>query len=818
VRFRLSILLPCLLLSACTGLIEQPGVVDPACGDNCPGPVDPDPDPGPDPDPACTETRAYFRDHSWPEVFSRCVTCHVAGGQANGTRFMLKSPSLPGSLETNMQIVAEVASIEQDSRPLIVLKPTQAVSHGGGQQVPPGSDMLATLEETITRLKTTCRANRPPPPDPVTQGVTLLDPFATLRKASYQLVGRPPTAAEIAAIDSGGIDALDGLIDAMMTTDAFSERLREVFSDVLLTDGFRANNSQGGEGGFILDYGFYPAGAITRDREDWDWRSWPNGEGILLTEALAREPVEFVVQAVRADRPLSEILTARYRLLNAYSARFFKLPYKGFAPGTPFTDIPNPREYLPVEHVPGINEDSTGQGEYAGILTTSAFLQRYPTTPTNFNRKRARMVYKYFLDFDIMKTAPRIDASAVDLNAYPTRNNAQCTGCHAQIDPLAGAFMNQDECGYEDEIYYRTASGTKSNECRVNGWVAPDRMFSPGVGPGAALELSLADRPTALEKLAAHVVAQDAFARSIVTHLYSGLMGRPPLVAPTDPSIPGYANLDAAFEAEKRELDRLVVVLKQSALRGKPVIREIIKSPAFRAGTAEVGNRLELVGLGGGTLSTPEVLDRKIQATTGVRWRRHLSTRRGDYDGSTDAYLVLRDGMKTLYGGTDQTFNGVKARQRLPSTLTAAIVERMALEVACEASARDFDKPAAQRLLFPLVEKTLLPSGDINAPQQAPIVENIRYLHRWLLGERLAANDPEIVATYELLVRARTDGLADINGGRATASLGRPCASDMDLATGNLVSGTTQDATYSIRAWQTVIAYMLMDYTFIFEP
>jgi len=84
-------------------------------------------------------------------------------------------------------------------------------------------------------------------------------------------------------------------------------------------------------------------------------------------------------------------------------------------------------------------DEVAGVGEYAGVLTTTAWVNRYPSSPTNFNRKRARFRLKYFLDFDIMKAAPRIDAATIDLNDNPTKNNPQCIGCHARIDPLAGA-------------------------------------------------------------------------------------------------------------------------------------------------------------------------------------------------------------------------------------------------------------------------------------------------------------------------------------------------------------------------------------------
>ena len=37
-------------------------------------------------DGACVSTRAYFEARAWPEVFVRCATCHVPGGEAGTTR------------------------------------------------------------------------------------------------------------------------------------------------------------------------------------------------------------------------------------------------------------------------------------------------------------------------------------------------------------------------------------------------------------------------------------------------------------------------------------------------------------------------------------------------------------------------------------------------------------------------------------------------------------------------------------------------------------------------------------------------------------
>src|SRR6185295_735875 len=84
------------------------------------------------------------------------------------------------------------------------------------------------------------------------------------------------------------------------------------------------------------------------------------------------------------------------------------------------------------------------------VLTSPMFLIRHPTTETNVNRHRSRMVYMFFLGTDILKTAEQpLDSSKItDFN--PTMNNPSCTVCHANVDPLAGAFHSFDTFGDYD--------------------------------------------------------------------------------------------------------------------------------------------------------------------------------------------------------------------------------------------------------------------------------------------------------------------------------------------------------------------------------
>jgi hypothetical protein len=760
----------------------------------------------------------YFREVAWPQVLSQCQVCHTTGGVADGTRLQLRPLASPSALAQNMLAVRSAMQLEAGGEKLLLLKPTGQVTHRGGTLFAPDSERAEVLRRLITELEApvTCAPVRP-----VTEGVLLLDEVDTLIKASFQLAGRPPTPDEIAQVQTNGIAALDEVLTLQMREPAFFERVREIFGDVLLTDGFRANNTDTNEGN-ILSSVLHASSVDRFGGEDYDWRSWPRGEGIHLVEALAREPVEFFVQAVKNDRPLSEVLTARHRLLTAYSARFYGVTYRGVAPGTPFENIPNADDYEVTSSVPGINE-ANGTGEYAGVLTTPAWLLRYPSSPTNFNRKRARFTLKFFMDFDIMKAAPRIDAAAVDLEDTPTLKNAQCIGCHTLLDPLAGMYLNEDECGYEGSVFYQPPGSPKYAPCPDRGWTPSTAMFPPGIGAGAANALSDVDRPRALEVLGAHAATQRGFARSMVVGVATSLWGRALLVPPTDTTLPDYVGLDAASAAEATELERLTDTFIASGLRLPVLVLEVVKSQVFRAGNADMIDRVELTGLGGGSLVTPELLDRKLRSALGLVWSGHGWASSGDtgyqslgrHDGTSDAYLLQRERFKTLYGGLDGSFQGVKTRSRTPSSLTAAIVEHLALEGSCIAVTRDFDAPVAERKLFPRVEKTVVPTGV--AATDAALVDTIRELHLRLLGVRVANESEEVQELYSLLREVQTEGAAAVVAGTQPATLERPCSGDVDLATGLPLTGTTLDDLYVIRAWQAVVATLLMDPRFTLE-
>ena len=178
--------------------------------------------------------------------------------------------------------------------------------------------------------------------------------------------------------------------------------------------------------------------------------------------------MELIAYVVERDLPYTEILTADYIMANPMAA-------EAYGAATTFADPNDPFEFRPSEIVSYYRDDESKVSEFslelgtkvtdpgdlstiyphAGILNTTVFLKRYPTTATNRNRARARWTYYHFLGLDVEKSASRTtDPVALADTNNPTMHNPNCTVCHSVLDPVAGAFQN-----YGDDGFYRDQWG-----------------------------------------------------------------------------------------------------------------------------------------------------------------------------------------------------------------------------------------------------------------------------------------------------------------------------------------------------------------------
>ena len=748
----------------------------------------------------CVSTEQYFAEQVWARTMSqKCIACHTKTGAAKDSKMVLRNASEAGYLEANLEIVRNVASFEREGQSLFLLKPTNTIEHGGGVQVVKGGSEYAAMKGLLARFDHP--VDCPDDLGSTFANLEMLDWPATLRKSALLIAGRLPTAEETAAVEIGGEMAFEEVLGTYMNGEVFYRRLKQIYNDQFLTDQYLLDNvldilpePQDGEvasynPGWMYNQSYDPTLAAKlgypSDMEDT--------LRFYTQFGIAREPVELIEYVVKNNLPFTEILTANYTMVNPFSAKAYGI-----------TDIAFENDADPNEFQKGYFSGYDGKYPHAGVLTTPVFLIRHPTTPTNVNRHRARMVYQYFLGTDILKTAeqPLDPTKITDFN--PTMNNSACTVCHQNIDPVAGAFHSFDN---QDQARFNPG----------DTWL--QEMRPPGFGTET---VPYEQFDSSIQWLAQKVSADPRFALAAVFIMYEGLTGAKPLIAPSDGKAEGFKQEFKSYLAQYTTFNHIAKDFIGSNYNLKSVVVGILKSPYFRAVNAvgaDAVRQLELGDLGMGQFNIPEQLDRKIMAVTGYPWLGwgNRSLLEGDYH--------------ILYGGIDS--RDVTSRTRDPNGVMANIADRMANEMSCLAVPHDFALPAEQRRLFPTIDPTFAPK-DANGFEVVPAVEAIKvaiqHLHKHILGEDLALDDPEILRTYNLFVALWDDGqkgMADPTLAYGT-QLPWACQVHKDYwmvanagweATPDLPEDqkVVDDPTYTIRAWMGVVSYMLSDYAFLYE-
>ena len=397
-----------------------------------------------------------------PIVQAKCVLCHVQGGVSGTTRLVFVPASNVDHEALNLQAFRDFLEAVDDGANVILNK-VQGVAHGGGVQAAAGTEdftnlqrFLALLDEAVSTISIT--------PETLFDGVTMGTPRQTLRRAALVFAGRIPTDAEYAAIRGGDEETLRTTIRGLMEGPGFHEFLIRASNDRLFTDR-ELHNSVFGPTGFFPDH----ANTLHSLLVDADGNS--DDVNVLGWErrvqyGTGRAPLELIAHVVENDLPYTEILTADYIMANPYAA-------DAYGAATEFDDSSDFHEFKPSQIVSyyrncdGREVVNTEFGAYvaapgpcatdyphAGILNTTVFLLRYPTTATNRNRARSRWTYYHFLGLDIEKSASRTtDPIALADTNNPTLNNPACTVCHTVMDPVAGAFQNYGDGGlYRDQI------------------------------------------------------------------------------------------------------------------------------------------------------------------------------------------------------------------------------------------------------------------------------------------------------------------------------------------------------------------------------
>ncbi|MGB2817897.1 MAG: PKD domain-containing protein [Burkholderiaceae bacterium] len=725
----------------------------------------------------CSAAPTEFTTKVWPSMSGVCTLCHVSGGVASGTGLVLST----GTVLQNYNIVRDYA-LKNDS--LLLSKTVGLPTHSGGTPFVSTSDQrYMDLAALVPIMKQSC-ASTPidgPAMGQFWNGVTFAPDQKVLARAATLFAGRNPTAAEESAVAAGGTPVLRQTIRDYMQGPAFQAFLDEVGETWFLTRGatIRGNNM------------------------GYNATDWPSAINVINNTNLAAnelnrfvtgsrvEPIELMKYIVNNDRGWTEMVSGNYTVVNAIVAQYMQAQVNGtFA--NPLDDTVFLPAVLPSQRL-------GGNREHAGVLSTQAWLSRFPTTPTNRNRHRTYIMAKQFLATDISALAVRpIDDGGTF--KIPTMENPACAACHDTMDPMAAGFMNwqennrylpfKDSTGKDHALpgSYRSTSYPK-DATNQPYYKLGDAWFRDEKAPGyygTPMPGGVTGNPMALQWLGAQVAADQRYAMGAVHFWYKAVFGREPLKAPLDSSTPENANRLSAYNAQNEVFQAIAGRFQTNrgsgAFNVKDLLTDLVMSSWGRAEAASgltAGRMIELGDLGAFNMLNPVHLNRKLTTLVGQNFT--------DFN---NPYA----GFGLNYGD----FDGINRTQRAQehTMMQSIAIDRLVATRSCSFTQNDFTKTQASRLLFP---KVALADTPATAAGATAIQENIKYLHKWLWKEDVAVSDAEVQRTYKLF--------NDVWADRATAPA-RPV---------NCAYNNTNDPNYTGRTWAAVVAYMLGDPKFLYE-
>ena len=739
--------------------------------------------------PDCFSQADYFASEVWVKVVAKsCLKCHQQGGDAEDSEFILRDPArdvaVGDPMAHNREAFARMAAIPEGKDSRLLLKARGQLDHGGDEVLAPDSTRYRILAEFVRKvtggppsalaIEVPARENLP-----FFEGVRMISDQGLLRRLTLSLGARLPTAEERAAVTAGGLKAVSGMLDDLMTEDAFYDRLAEGFNDIFLTTGYDEVPEN------ALSYEHFEKTRHWYQKVDHSGAGGKKAQeqaGYKLVreyrEAMLREPMELVKHIVREGRPFTELITADYIMVSPFTARGYGIFEEV---RDRFRDPENHLEFIPVtlKALTGRSKSTnqfsaTGFYPHAGLISTFQYLMRYPTTETNRNRLRVRMYFQQFLGIDIMQLAPRVNDAAAITAKYkvPTMEAADCVVCHKIIDPVAGLFQ---------EYYSLEAKGVY--EPRKDGWFLD--MFPPGFESEA---LPGTERWRALQWLGERTAKDPRFAVAMIQHAWYILAGRHALLPPEDIDDPLHAARQRAYQEQRQEIERIAKQFAAAHFDLKLAFRELAVSPFYRAdGLATLADKparqAELEDLGVVRLLSPEQVERKLKAIFGKEWGR------------------LHEQFGILYGGIDS--KEVTERLPDPSGAMGAIQRMMSNEVACKNVPADFALDPSKRRLFPGIEPDVIP-GDPAA--EAEIRTAIRQLHSRILGLEDDPASMEVDRTYALfsgiIAEARERGEFE------TQEI-YSCRAELEKR--------VEDPHYTLRAWRAVVTYLLRRHEFLYE-
>ena len=685
-------------------------------------------------------------------IQAKCVVCHYNNGPASFTNFKFKKGNTIAEVNYNETELSFYITGKTDGGQVLLEKSRGLRNHGGGATVSLGSTEYKLLSDFIAKFSSST--------DKVmsNDGTFSIEPKSqTYRRASLYLTGEIPTQAKLQGMDSVSDTRLRSEILDLMKGEGFHNFLKDGANDRLHSRHLKTSDNG------ATEYNkFYKPNASDNEKRT------------QVRQDLAEEPLELIAYVVENDLPYSEILTADYTMVSQYTDESYNTGLN-LSLGE-WRKAKNRGQDMKTAETYG--DDATGNSRitdypHAGVLSTWAFLSRYPTTATNRNRTRANWTMQHFLGYNIEKSAARtIDIAEVEDEANPIMNNAACTSCHQTMDPIAGAYKYfHERVGYKA---YGTDSldGTyRKNNIGVNNWYHD-------VLPAGYRGMNAPSSNDPLQWLAKRLVEDYRFAESVVKFWWLPVFGE---------------NVLDSESADREHFDTQSLIITALAndfrdhMNLKQLLTDMVMSDTFRAEkkvNASIEDSEVSLHMGARHLLSPRALKNKTESLTRFVWGNNNPKLDKDY------YM--------LYGGIDDI--AVDTRPTDLTNIMFKVAERQALELGCAIVLHDFDFDQDERRLFTEVERETLSESDIK--------RQIVVLFERMLNRRVGIDSQQVEEAYMLFLELQ-EAHKNQGGNSRLNTSGTRCD--------NRKSGSDNDQYHVLAPWRGLVTALMSDPDYLYE-
>ena len=632
-------------------------------------------------------------------------------------------------------------------------------------------------------------------------------------------------------------------------------------------------------GDFINGPGEQPLCDVLHDRFDYPEISNPprtpaeacedcsfsrRGIAYWMLYGAVEEPLELIARTIQERRPFTEIVTSQDIMMNYYTS----MAYFGTADpaenefvadmdGVPMhprlmngpshvvydVQMPDHRVFKPYRTVrrtyfgsppPPALDMATANPRVmtyqtredfprAGILSSAAFMKRFPGSNLNLQRHRAWQTMRLLLDYDILlNQGDRLSIADVeDPNGGATISNGDCASCHSILDPVAGLFRDFGPSGNSFSETHADNSWSTDIHPPGTGGLGPDE--------NAGLHNRDADGP-ALPYLGQLIASDPRFPSAMVRYAWKQVIGDAPIGAASDLHGADFDARTTLILSQERYIQSLVTGFVRQNYNLMWVYRQLFTSTWYRAKSLNQVNQLSdevYEGIGRFGTMTPEGYFRRIEAVLGEPWPLNVLATENRVSGTeerlkrafftrTDSetlnfdlkFGMLDDSFAAFFGGIDFQNNLTRARQM--NSIMTLVSRRVANEFSCLAVYADLRRDVEDRLIFksvttPLDSEDAMPAAEV----QAVLVD----LFQHFLGEALAIDDDEIRHAYDLWVAVKDSVVNDPD--RAGRFVTPHCVIHGSEARGEPDQIFYEDSYGRVQAWMAIVTYLMTQPEFI---